>query len=223
MDTPKTITERKNDIQFLMKYAVPEGQVDAAEALLEKYEADIIALNLLQSFYVNLPEGTDDSVKTMRLLTCRQGVFLLCVSTGNDLHYLYLANKEAAHLIGTLAEGIIDRELLDFFGFADNKEVLTLTGKPENLQKYEPYGADSNMCPSCHVAGGEFHTLGCPVEICPWCSGQLTYCNCRFTRLDIDTMDKVSQIEKLQELLEAEGRIAFKKEHSPGYPAMDDE
>jgi len=223
MDTPKTITERKNEIQFLMKYAVPEDQVEAAETLVEKHAADIIALNLLHSFYINLPEGKDDSVNTLRLLTRRQGVFLLCVSTGNGMHYLYLVNREAAHIIGTLAEGIIDRELLDFFGFADNKEVLTLTDKPEKLQQYEPYAADSNMCPSCHVAVGEFHTLGCPVEICPWCRGQLTYCNCRFTRLGIDTMDKVSQIEKLQELLEGEGRIAFKKEHSPAYPAMDDE
>ena len=223
MDTPKTITERKNEIQFLMKYAVPEDQVEAAETLVEKHAADIIALNLLHSFYINLPEGKDDSVNTLRLLTRRQGVFLLCVSTGNGMHYLYLVNREAAHIIGTLAEGIIDRELLDFFGFADNKEVLTLTDKPEKLQQYEPYAADSNMCPSCHAAVGEFHTLGCPVEICPWCRGQLTYCNCRFTRLGIDTMDKVSQIEKLQELLEGEGRIAFKKEHSPAYPAMDDE
>ena len=217
MDTPKTITERKSDIQFLMKYAVPEDQVDAAETILEKYAADIIALNLLHSFYVNLPEGKDDSVKTLRLLTRRQGVFLLCVSTGNGLNYLYLVNREAAHIIGTLSEGIIDRELLDFLGYADNKEVLSLTEKPEKLQEYESYAVDTNICPSCHVAVGEFHTLGCPVEICPWCSGQLTYCNCRFTRLDIDTMDKVSQIEKLLELLEEAGRIAFKKEHSPGY------
>jgi hypothetical protein len=36
-------------------------------------------------------------------------------------------------------------------------------------------------------------------------------------------MDKVSHIEKLLELLENEGRIAFKKEHSPGYPSMDEE
>ena len=217
MDTLKTITERKSDIQFLMKYAVPEDQVDAAETILEKYAADIIALNLLHSFYVNLPEGKDDSVKTLRLLTRRQGVFLLCVSTGNGLNYLYLVNREAAHIIGTLSEGIIDRELLDFLGYADNKEVLSLTEKPEQLQEYESYAVDTNICPSCHVAVGEFHTLGCPVEICPWCSGQLTYCNCRFTRLDIDTMDKVSQIEKLLELLEEAGRIAFKKEHSPGY------
>jgi hypothetical protein len=36
-------------------------------------------------------------------------------------------------------------------------------------------------------------------------------------------MDKISQIEKLQELLEVAGRIAFKKEHSPGYPTMGDD
>jgi hypothetical protein len=223
MDTPKTITERKNDIQFLMKYAVPEGQVDTAEALLERYDSDIIALNLLHSFYVHLPEGKDDSVKTLRLLTCRQGVFLLCVSTGNGLHYLYLVNNEAAHIIGTVSEGIVDQELLDFFGYASNKEVLALAEKPEKLQEYEPYTPDSNLCPSCQVSEGEFHTLGCPVEVCPWCSGQLTYCNCRFTKLDIDAMDKVSQIEKLQELLEAADRIAFKKEHSPGYPTMEED
>jgi hypothetical protein len=217
MDTPKTITERKNDIQFLMKYAVPEDQVEAAETLLKKYEADIIALNLLHSFYINLPEGKDDSVKKIRLMTRRQGVFLLCVSTGNGLHYLYLVNKEAAHIVGTLAEGIVDRELLDFFGYADNREVLALTQKPEMLQKYQPYAIDSKICPSCQVAVGEFHTLGCPVEICPWCNGQLTYCNCRFTKLDIDTLEKAAQIEKLLELLEEVGRIAFKKEHSPGY------
>jgi hypothetical protein len=223
MDTPKSLAERKKEIQFLMKYAVPAEQAETAEALLEKYEADVIALNLLHSFYINLPEGKDDSVTGLRLITHRQGVFLLCVSTGNSMQYLYLVNNEAAHIIGTLAEGIIDQGLLDFFGYTDNREVLALTEKPEKLQEYEPYAADSNLCPSCHVAVGEFHTLGCPVEICPWCNGQLTYCNCRFTRLDIDTMDKVSQIEKLLELLVEAGRIAFKKEHSPGYPTLDDE
>jgi hypothetical protein len=70
---------------------------------------------------------------------------------------------------------------------------------------------------------GEFHTLGCPVEICPWCNGQLTYCNCRFTKLNIDTINKVEQIEKLLQLLEEVGRIAFKKEDSPGYPSISDE
>lgn len=217
MAAPKTVADLKKDIQFLMKYAVPQAQKVSAEALLDKYDSDVIALNLLNSFYVHLPEGLDDSVTGLRLLTRRQGVFLLCVSTGNGMQYLYLVNKEAAHIIGTLGEGIIDRELLDFFGYTDNKEVLAITKKPEMLQEYEPHVTDPDLCPSCHAAIGEYHTLGCPVEICPWCNGQLTYCNCRFTKLDIDTMDKVAQIEKLLELLEEAGRIAFKKEHSPGY------
>jgi hypothetical protein len=223
MDTPKSLADLKKDIQFLMKYAVPQDQVKIADALLDKYDADIIALNLLHSFYINLPEGNDDSVTGIWLITRRQGVFLLCVSTGNSMYYLYLANKEAAHIIGTLSEGIIDRELLDFFGYADNKEVLALAEKPEMLQEYEPHTLDPNLCPSCHVAVGEFHTLGCPVEICPWCNGQLTYCNCRFTKLNIDTINKVEQIEKLLQLLEEVGRIAFKKEDSPGYPSISDE
>ena len=222
MDIPKTVTARKNDIQFLMKFAVPEEQIETAEALLEKYDSDIIALNLLHSFYIHLPEGKEDSVKALRLLTRRQGIFLLCVSTGNGLHYLYLVNNEAAHIIGTLAEGIVDQQLLDLLGYANNEEVFALTKKPEKLQEYEPYTADLNLCPSCYTGEGEFHTLGCPVEICPWCNGQLTYCNCRFVKLDIDAMDKVEQIEKLFELLEDVGRIAFKKEHSPGYPTLED-
>jgi hypothetical protein len=223
MDTSKTLADRKQEIQFLMKYAVPAAQAKNAETLLDKYDTDIIALNLLYSFYISLPEGKDDSVTGLRLLTRRQGVFLFCVSTGNAMHYLYLVNKEAAHIIGTLAEGIIDQELLDFFGYAENREVLAFTKNPGMLQEYEPHTTDPNLCPSCHAAVGEFHTLGCPVEICPWCNGQLTYCNCRFTKLNIDAMDKVAQIEKLLELLEEAGRIAFKKEHSPGYPTMDEE
>ena len=154
MNTSKTITERKDDILFLMKYAVPEGQVDAAETLLEKYDSDIIALNLLYSFYINLPEGKDDSVKALRLLTRQQGVFLLCVSTGNDLHYLYLVNNEKAYIIGTVVEGITDQQLLDFLGYANNEEVLSLTKKPEMLKVYEPYVSDSNLCPSCQIGEG---------------------------------------------------------------------
>jgi len=223
MDVPKTLADHKKDIQFLMKYAVPEDQVETAHSLLKKYEADIIALNLLYSFYIHLPEGKDDSVQELRLLTRRQGVFLLCVSTGNGMHYLYVVNNEAAYIIGTIAEGIIDQELRDFFGYVDNREVLALTKEPYKLKVYEPITADIELCPSCQVAEGEFHTLGCPVEICPWCKGQLTYCNCRFTKLDIDAMDKVSQIEKLLELLEETGRIPYKNEHGPGYPTMDDE
>jgi hypothetical protein len=204
-----------------MKYAVPEAQAKEASSVLDKYDSDVIAMNLLYSFYLQLPEGRDDSVIGIRFLARRQGVFLLCAAAGSGMYYIYLVNNEAAHIIGTVAEGIIDRELLDFFGYADNQEVLALTKKPETLPEYEPQSANPDLCPSCQVAVGEFHTLGCPVEICPWCRGQLTYCNCRFTRLNVDTMEKAVQIEKLLELLEEAGRIAFQKEHAPGYPTVD--
>jgi hypothetical protein len=35
-------------------------------------------------------------------------------------------------------------------------------------------------------------------------------------------MEKAVQIEKLLELLEEAGRIAFQKEHAPGYPTVDE-
>jgi hypothetical protein len=222
-DIQKTLQERRQDIEFLMRYAVPAEQAAAAAAILEKYAGDIIALNILYSFYIHLPEGMDDSVLDLRLVNSTQGVFLLCVSTGNRMHYLYLVNNEAAHIIGTVAEGIVAQELLDFFGYRDNLEFMTRTGKIESLPEYKPYTPDSNLCPSCQAAEGEFHTLGCPVEICPWCKGQLTYCNCRFTKLDVESLDRVSQVEKLQELLEAAGRIPFHRMQNPAYPTLDDE
>jgi len=223
MDIPKTMAERKKDIQFLMQYAVPQEQAKTAAMVLDKYDSDIIALNLLHNFYIALPEGHDDAVISIRFITRRQGVFLLCALTGAGNSYLYLVNNEAAHIIGTLAEGIVDQELRDFFGYGDNEAVLALTRKQEMLKEYEPFTAHADLCPSCQAAVGEFHTLGCPVEICPWCQGQLTSCNCRFTKLNIDTLDKQKQVERFFELLQEAGRIAFKREHRPGYPTMEDE
>jgi hypothetical protein len=218
----KTVVERKKEIEFLMQYAVPEAQAEAAAALLEKYAADVIGLNLLHSFYMRLPEGSEDWVSGVLLLARRQGVFLLCVLTGNGMQYLYLVNREGAHILGTQAEGIGEREFLDFFGFADAGALAAITGKPESLEEYEPYSAESDLCPSCHAAEGEYHTLGCPVEICPWCKGQLTYCNCRFIKLETDSMERETQVERLLELLEEAGRIFFRKKDSPAYPGTDD-
>lgn len=217
----KTVVERKKEVEFLMQFAVPEAQTEAAATLLEKYGADVIGLNLLHSFYLRLPEGSEDSISGVRLVARRQGVFLLCILTGNAMQYLYLVNREGAHILGTPAEGIAERELLGFFGFADSGSVAALTEKPEILKEYEPYSADSDLCPSCQAAEGEFHTLGCPVEICPWCQGQLTYCNCRFIKLGIDSMERQAHVDRLLELLEEAGRIVFRKKDSLAYPSTD--
>jgi hypothetical protein len=221
MDNFKTLKEHKELIELFMEYAVPGELAEQAITLLEKYEADIIGLNLFHNFYSCLPEGTEDSIEKLLLLGRKQGVFLLCASSSSGINYLYLVNNEGAVLLGTLSEGIEDQELLDFFGFKDNVSFLGLAKDITRIEEYEPSLEDSMLCPACQTAVGEYHILGCPVEICPWCGGQLTRCNCRFTWLDVENINRESQIEKLQERLDAEGRVPFAKEHSPGYLADD--
>jgi hypothetical protein len=34
-------------------------------------------------------------------------------------------------------------------------------------------------CPDCAAGVGEYHVLGCDVEQCPYCGGQLIFCDCR--------------------------------------------
>ena len=157
----------------------------------------------------------------MLLLARKQGVFLLCASSSSGINYHYLVNNEGAVLLGTLAEGIADHALLDFFGFKDNESFLSLGKDLSRFEEYRPSLEDRSLCSACQTAEGEYHILGCPVEICPWCNGQLTHCNCRFTWLDVENIDRESQIEKLQERLDEAGRIPFAKEHSPAYPADD--
>jgi hypothetical protein len=36
----------------------------------------------------------------------------------------------------------------------------------------------SNYCPDCGAAIGQFHHLGCDLEACPLCQGQLYFCDC---------------------------------------------
>ena len=221
MDSFRTLQERKATIKLFMEYGVPGEFAEQAAALLDKFEADIIGLNLLHNFYSCLPEGTEDAIEKLLLLARKQGVFLLCASSFSGINYLYLVNNEGAVLLGTLAEGLPDRKLLDFFGFKDNESFLALGKDLSCLEKYEISPADRSLCPACQAAVGEYHILGCPVEICPWCNGQLTRCNCRFTRLDVENIDRESQIEKLQERLDTAGRLPFAKEHSPGYLSDD--
>jgi len=218
----QTLDEKRKEIELLMKYAVPEVHRREAAAFVETYAADNIVLNLLHNFYSYLPDAIDDGVRKLRLLARRQGAFLFCATTFCD-EYLYIVTAADAFCLGKLAEGIADDEVLEFFGFADQRTFADRTSVLDGFEIHTPADQDSSLCPVCSVSVGEYHSLGCPVEICPWCGGQLTYCNCRFDQLELEELASEADIERLLDILEAAGRIAFDTTQRPAYPTMDDE
>ena len=215
------ISDQIEKIKELMEYGVPEKYLQDAFDVLEELENDIIVLNLFHSFYSYLPEGVEDWISELRLIQQKEGLFLICaVASQNE--YLYLVNQEKAEFIGPLQEGIYDTDIIDFFDITDEN------GK-ENFSReftdYPPYTAayeNKELCPVCSTADGGYHTLGCPVEICPWCGGQLTGCNCRFTILEKDQISSEKDLQKFEEMLTEKGRIAYDAiNHRPGYPSQE--
>ena len=213
-----TLNQRLADIKLLMQYAVPPADLAKATALVEKHDTDSVALNIFHAFYSYLPEGLEDAITVLRLLDRRQGTFLICASTAQT-DYLYLATAEQAEFLGPLAEGIWEEEVLAFFNLADREAFLKKYADLATFPVYVPAHLHHDLCPFCHVADGEVHILGCPVEICPWCGGQLTSCACRFTRLGKADLTSEGQLEELLTLLNKKGRVPFSaEEHRPAYP-----
>jgi hypothetical protein len=56
------------------------------------------------------------------------------------------------------------------------------------------------------------------VEVCPWCQGQLSKCNCRFEQLEVDAIDQEEELEDFVDLLTEKGRIPFERQQVPFYP-----
>jgi len=218
----KSLAERKEEIRLLMQYAVPEANRRQAFELLERYAADSLALHLLHNFYSHLPEGSDDAILTLRQMNRQQGTFLICAST-TITDYLYVVTLEGAALLGTLAEGIQDPRVREFFAFEDEKGWTAAREKLDRLPPYEAAALDRRNCPVCLAAEGEYHTLGCPVEVCPWCGGQLTGCNCRFTQLGVEELEVAADVERFFDRLEEQGRIPYEPGQRPAYLSEDDE
>ena len=213
-----TLNQRLADIKLLMQYAVPPDALTTATALVEKHHTDSVALHIFHAFYSYLPEGLEDAIAVLRLLDRRQGTFLICASTALN-NYLYLATSEQAEFLGPLSEGIWEDEVLSFFEHENRDAFLKKYTDLAAFPVYVPAHLHHDLCPVCHVADGEIHTLGCPVEICPWCGGQLTSCGCRFTLLGRAELKNEAQLDELLTLLNKKGRLPFSaEEHRPAYP-----
>jgi len=210
------LQEKRDHIRKLMQYSVPEEQLDPALDLLVIFRDDRIALMVLQEFYSYLPDAEEDWIKELRLVGRQGGVFLVTVVTSGDA-YLYLVSNEGIEFHGSLLEGYLDNELLDFFGFESSADFKEAGQNPENFPVYQPLQGDIDVCPACHAATGEVHELGCPVEICPWCGGQLIHCTCRFEQLETDAIADEQDLFHLEELLEQKGRIVYSPEQRPNF------
>jgi len=213
----KTHNERLGELETLIEYGCPEKQRHQVSSLAQKYEKDTIAIQLLHSFYSFLPEAEDEAVERIAYITSRQGLFLLCIET-HLAKYLYLVSVEEAIFLGRLESGIHDAEVVAFFKEETLKKLLK-----KDMKTYKPASEDISLCPVCHTGKGEFHILGCPVEICPSCGGQLTRCNCKFDHLDRPRITRDSHIDKLHEIMATNGRVPFNPtEHSPVYHRSND-
>ena len=217
------LKDKLEEIKLLMQYAVPKNRLKEATELVLRYKNDALGLNTFHAFYSFLPEAEDDLILSLRLLDRRQGSFLIHASTmlGN---YIYLVNREKAEFLGPGTQEKWDRTLLDFFGYSDNKSLNKRLADPALFDEYKPSCQDENLCPVCHAAHGEHHTFGCPTEICPWCSGQLTNCNCRFNKLKRDQIKTEGQIDLFRKKLDKKGRIRFDStKHRLSFAAMGEE
>jgi hypothetical protein len=204
------------EIELFIEFGVEESEKSRAKELVQKYRNTPIALAVLLEFYKILPETREEAVIKISRLNSLQGVTLLAVSTKNHTYTAAVSEGEA-HILGEFAIDALPQEILTYFGYTDNDDFLKDSGPIDAFKHFE-VKKEKVFCPACQVVVGELHLLGCPVEICPWCDGQLSKCNCRFEKLEVDVFDTDEQLEKFQELLETKGRIPYEVDQKPAYP-----
>ena len=215
MPENKELQQLISEIKLFMKYAVSDAQMGAAEAVLHKYRNNSRILNLLREYYLALPDAREEPVLRIAKLVQHQGVSLLVVTT-SSVSYVYVSSAQQIVLLGEY-RAELEPEVLEYFGFDSHEDFLKICLPVGDLEECVP-GSEPTICPACGVSEGEYHLLGCSIEICPWCEGQLSKCNCRFEQLEVDAIDKEEQLEEFVDLLTAKGRIPFEQEQVPFYP-----
>ncbi|MGI6655962.1 MAG: hypothetical protein ACOX5Z_03880 [Desulfobulbus sp.] len=214
----ESLREQRHAIRTAMDYVVPDTHRAEADDVLDIYRDDRIGLQILLEFYSYPPEAKDDWICELRLVNHRQGIFLIAAITPDD-GYLYLVSSEGIEFEGSMQDGFLSRDLLAFFDYDAAQDFERVCADPEALPVYEPLQQNEEICPACHVRVGECHHLGCPVEICPWCGGQLVYCSCRHDQLGVDVITSEQELARFEELLEERGRIPYSREQRPSFAA----
>ncbi len=209
------------EIKLFIRYAVPENEIGAAISLVDRYGKHRRVLSLLREYYVALPDAREEAVTRVTELVQRQGVSLFVLTTTSTAHLYAVAVDEVVWLGEYL--GDLDPEIMAFWGFTDQAQLANIRVPTSDLADYVGCGkGNRGECPACGVAEGEYHFLGCLVEVCPWCEGQLSKCNCRFEQLEVDAVESEEQLERFLDLLTAKGRIPFQKHQAPYYPGTSD-
>ena len=210
------IGKMRRAIMEAMEYAVTENDRAAAEDLLDIYRDDRIGLAVLSEFYNYLPEAREAWVREIRLVQRHRGIFLLAAVTAEE-SYFYLVSSEGIEFHGNLSSGYLADELLDFFGYESASVFQQSCSNVTALPIYEPLQLEEEICPACHAETGEYHELGCPVEVCPWCGGQLISCDCRYEKLGLDSLESDADLVQFEAILEDQGRIPYSREQRPSF------
>ena len=205
------------EIKMFIRYAVPDNEFADAIALVDRYKDNRLVLNLLRQHYIALPDAQEEAVTRISKLVQKQGIFLFVLTTTSTAH-LYAVSVDEVIWLGEYL-GELDPEIMAFWGFSDQEEFAKICVPIGDLEDYSSSaGGNKGECPACGVEEGEYHILGCSVEVCPWCEGQLNKCNCRFEQLEVDSVDTEDLLERFLDLLTAKGRIPFQPQQAPYYP-----
>lgn len=204
------------EVKIFIEYSVQQAEKKKALETLTAYEDNSMALRVMLDFYGRLPKFREEAIGDISRIVSRNDAYLLSVKT-ESFQYLYFFHDEKPHYLGEKKEGIGDTDVLQFFGYTDNREFLK-TMDERSHEYADLKGKAHNFCPACMVGEGEIHLLGCPVEICPWCDNQFNMCNCRFEQLGVDEITEESELDRLEIILNEKGRIPFSAEHAPSYP-----
>ena len=221
MEKENKLEKLIEEIKLHIKYAVPADEQQRSVSLVIKYNQDRMILSLLLDYYTTLPEAREEGVVRVATLMNLQSVFLLVVVTENHA-YLYTASGETVIFLGIYGNEV-NEQILAHFGFNSQAAFLEKCLDVDELEDYKTHEQENPVCSACGVAEGEPHLLGCTVEVCPWCEGQLSNCNCRFEQLGLEEIETEIQLDEFYDLLMAKGPIPFKKEQNPSYPAVGNE